>query len=161
MTLRDIDLYLKKRALAEGTSAPAEAAEARRQAEAMEIEFPGIQTRAAAVKRALEGDPPRGDRSAGRGSGLAEAAGDWLRKAAQDVASQAAHDLAGAMAGSARYEALRRGQCKLKAHDCAADQVCLEVRVRAADILRSRSRAAILDAVEAELVELAKNADGA
>lgn len=156
MNLRDVDLYLKRRALAEGNGDPNEKANAARQVREMESEHPGIRAAADRVQRALEGAAPAGAAPPGGWKG---GVADWLRRTAEVSAERFADELAGEVSGADRFKELRRGECRLSTHTCAAGQVCLEIRVRARDVASTRVRERVLDGVEAELLRLADEAE--
>ncbi len=156
VTPRDIDLYLKRKATAEGGGNANEKSVARAQCEEMEKEHPDIAEKARLVKALLEGDTSAfSGASASGGGGWKSSVAAFAQRLAEASASKFADDLAGEMSGAKRFEPLKRGACVLTEHRCADDQVCIEVRVRKKDILRENSRIRILEGIEDELVDLA------
>ena len=148
MTLRDLDLFLKRLALADTVGNANEQAEARRQVADMEREHPGIRAKALRVQQLVEGVEAPAPASAGWQS--------FLRGVAQQGVAQFADELAGEVSGARRFETLKRGACVLTVHRCSPGQVCLEMRVRARDVRNADARDQILDGVEEELLRLAE-----
>mgnify|MGYP001588841302 CR=1 FL=1 len=71
---------------------------------------------------------------------------------------RSADSFAGQVSGADRYADLGRGHCDFTEHACAEGQVCLEVRVRARDVVSKRYRDELFDRIEDELVMLAHEA---
>lgn len=151
-SLRDIDLYLKRRAMAEGAGNANEKAEARRQVEQMEQEHPGIRKQAKAVQAALDGEGAPTTEEGWKG-----AVAEFFKQTAQTSASRFADEFAGEVSGASRFEPLKIRECVLKEHRCAEGQVCLEIRARVKDVNSSKARAAILDGIEEQLLKLAED----
>lgn len=163
MDLRTIDLYLKRRAMAESPGGNAnEKAMAARQLREMEAEYPGLREKAEAVAGAMAGERGTpgdvGAETSSWGGGLAAFLKATAKAAAGEAASQFADNLSGGLSGAERFSALDRREVAFTAHACTEGQVCLEVRVRAADVLRVRTRKDILAEIEDELVEMAEEA---
>jgi hypothetical protein len=161
VTLTDIDRFQKLCTKAEHPGTPKEeAASAAKMAAQMEVTHPGIRKKAQLVQQVVDAEgaeatPPR---NTGAGNGP-DASGGWgafvsgvLKQAVQASVNAVADDVT----GTKRYDKLGKGEVVLTRRDCAEGQVCIEVRARSAEVIRSRSRAEILDSIEDALLKLAE-----
>lgn len=128
------------------------AAEVLRQVQEMEEQYPDIRKVAARVLRAVEGAPDAATTGPRPGGGLWDVVLSKLEEGLRQGAERVADGVAGELAGAGRFDTLDRGEYDLRAHECAADQVCLEIRVRKADMVRVGPREAVLDAIEAAIL---------
>lgn len=146
MDIHDISRYVKlcQRAERPGSSGPSTEEKTVRTALAeMELKHPGIAAAALRAERAIAGEetkpPPQPS-----WMGVVETV---LGSVASKASSQFADELSGHMSGAARFEPLQKRHCKITPHQCAPEQVCIEVRMNADDVSRPQVLARILEAV--------------
>lgn len=162
MTLRDVDSYLKRKALAEHPSTPAaEARSARDQMAAMEKEQPDITLRAAAVEAALHREVPGFDPNEFFGARAPAAAPPpatnpvtaFIDGIFKGAAREFADTVAGEVSGASRHDALAPEQVVTRRMACAKGQVCIEVRANKKDMKRRFLREQVMDRIEDLLTE--------
>lgn len=163
MNLRDVDSYLKRKALAEHPSTPAaEAESARAQMRAMEVEQPDIALRAAAVEAALNReagfDPndffPRGGANPGsKPAAPTNPFTAFVDGVFKGAAREFADTVAGEVSGASRHEALKPEQVVTRRMACAKGQVCIEIRANKKDMKRRFLREQVMDRIEDLLTE--------
>lgn len=160
MTLTDIDRFLKLCVKAEHPGTPKEeATSAAKMAAQMEVTHPGIRKKAQLVQQVVDAEGAEAPPPRNTGAGNPNASEGWgafvsgvLKQAVQASVNAVADDVT----GTKRYDKLGKGEVVLTRRDCAEGQVCIEVRARSAEVIRSRSRAEILDSIEDALLKLAE-----
>lgn len=156
--LGDVATFLKVKAMADHPGTPVlEARNARARLAAMETSHEGITATAARVQQALAGPPPPPPPRTSRAP-VSGGISSVLRAAVSQGANDLADRFAGELSGAGRFEPLVAGECDLTQHACGAGQVCLEVRMRASDVRRVRTRERLLDGIEDELLKFAEHA---
>lgn len=143
MDVHDISRYVKLRQRAERPGTPAEGETARSAMGEMESKHPGIAAAALRAERAIVGEETRPPPQPSW-MGVVETV---LGSVASKASSQFADELSGHMSGAARFEPLQKRHCKITPHQCAPEQVCVEVRMNADDVNRPQVLARILEAV--------------
>lgn len=161
MTLTDIDRFLKLCTKAEHPGTPKEeAASAAKMAAQMEVTHPGIRAKSALVQQVVDAEgaeaPPPRNTGAKNGPAPATGWGAFVSSVLKQAVQESVNAVADDVTGTKRYDKLEKGEVVITRRDCAVGQVCVEVRARSAEVIRSRSRAEILDSVEDALLKLAE-----
>jgi hypothetical protein len=167
MTLKEVNrwLVLHDRATAQAgdEGSRRERAVAQTQLDALEDACPGIEARAKAIQKIVDlpyvpGADLPGEPAAGKKKAPAWSAtlGDVLKAVLVGQAAGLADTFAGEVSGAGRLEALEPGDVVLKAHTCAPDQVCLEVRMRKRDVLRAKTLDQTLRQIGIDLMRAAR-----
>lgn len=140
----------------EAESAATQARSTLEQVEDIEREHPGVQATFAKVVRVASGgaevEPPGGS----LGATVFGAFERHLRAGADRFAA----GVAGELSGANRWGELRRGDYVLRVLECAAGQVCVELRARADDLGNTGRREVLLDQLDRELRLLARQEHG-
>ena len=147
MDIFDVGRYVKIRQRAERPGTPSEGETARSALREMEEKYPGIAAAARRAERAVEAEedtkPPPNP--------WVNVAETVLGRIASRATSRFADELSGHVSGANRFDPLANKHCKIIAHQCAPDQVCLEVRMNRAAVLRPRVLDQLLEAIETRL----------
>lgn len=150
--------YLKLRNLAESSTA-AEKVEIRKQLARMEEKDPDLRERADRIAGALLVPPPWEPTPRPAPTEKPHRWGGTFGSIFQQVAEASADRMAESLSGAHRFEPLDRGDVDIKRHDCAAGQICLEIRVRTRDIRDERRRDKVMEGLEVELRHAAHDAN--